>query len=77
MRFHVKCVRCGHVAGVRFIDSVSTNSENEDSIELDPHLAGYTIECPACGGRRRPQNPAPQVREEVAANLTEAIRRSA
>ncbi len=73
MRFHVKCVRCGHVAGIRFIDSETTNSAEEESIEQDPRLAGYTIECPACGERRHPQNPAPHVRATVAANLTESI----
>jgi hypothetical protein len=73
MRFHIKCVRCGHVAGIRFIESASTLSAEEESTEQDPPLSGYMIECPACGGRRQPQNPLPQVTAAVAANLTESL----
>jgi hypothetical protein len=73
MRFRVKCVRCGSVAGIRFIESVSTDSPEEESIEQVPRLGGYTIECPACREQRQPQNPLPHVTVTVAANLTEAI----
>jgi hypothetical protein len=72
MRFHVKCVRCGHVAGIRFIESASTHPAEEESTEQDPPLSGYTIECPACSGRLQPPIPAPHMRAEVAAKLTEA-----
>jgi hypothetical protein len=73
MRFRVQCVRCGRVTGIRFIESVSADSPEEESVEQDRRLGGYTIECPACRQQRHPQNPLPHVTAAVAANLTEAI----
>jgi len=76
MRFHVKCVQCGRVAGVRFTEPVSTNTGGE-SLEPDIGLGGYTITCPACSRQQGLLNPLASVRTEVAAILTEAKRLSA
>jgi hypothetical protein len=75
MRFYVKCVQCGHIAGVSFIEPVSTTEE--ELLEQPLCLGGYAIKCPACAQRRQPENPLPLVRSAVAVNLTEAIRVSA
>ena len=75
MRFYVKCVQCGHIAGVSFIEPVSTTEE--ELLEQPLCLGGYTIKCPACAQRRQPENPLPVVRSAVAASLTEAMRLTA
>ena len=77
MRFYLKCVQCGRVAGVRFIEPVSKDTVEEESLEQDIRLGGYIVKCPACGEQRRPQNPPASVRTEVAAILTDAMRASA
>jgi hypothetical protein len=71
MRFYVKCVRCGRIAGVSFIEPVSTTEE--ELLEQPLCLGGYAIKCPACAQRRQPENPLPLVRSAVAASLTEAM----
>ena len=76
MRFYVKCVHCGRVAGAEFIDPESKNSEVE-SLELAAPLSGYIVKCPGCSEQQRQRNPPAAVRTEVASILTAAIRRSA
>ena len=76
MRFYVKCVHCGRVAGAQFIEPVSTNTE-EESLELDIHLSGYIVKCPVCSAQQSLRNPPASVRAKVASILTGAIRLSA
>ena len=77
MHFYVKCVQCGRVAGVQFIELVSTNSEEKETLEQAIHLGGYVVNCPGCSQQRRLGNPSASVRTEVAAILTEASRLTA
>ena len=72
MRFYVKCVQCGRVAGVQFTKPASMNTEEEESPEQNIHLDGYIVNCPACSQRRTLRNPPASVRMEVAAILTES-----
>jgi hypothetical protein len=77
MHFHVKCVRCGRVARISFLDSVSTNCVEEASLESNFRLNGYLVDCPACEELRGLRNPPVSVRTEVTAILADALRRSA
>jgi hypothetical protein len=69
MRYYVKCVQCGRVAGVQFTKLASINTEEEETPEENIHLDGYIVKCPACC-QHRLRNPPASVRMEIAAILT-------